>query len=229
MRTSRMLVLLGAAVLALTTARCQCGGKECPCSFLGYCELECNGSCAPYPFNTDTNCGDCGHACGNDKYCSNAICKPFISNLHCGTRAHACSQTESCDAGVCIACPDSLISCDEFSACNKNSSTDNENCGSCGNRCPILDLNVSAERTSCNAGVCAPCPLPKVNCVNVGVCVDPYTDPIYCGAHIENGACVFTNCIGGMSSCFRCNNGTCEAYCPPGQSCVDAGAYQVCN
>ena len=76
-RTCRALLLLLAFAFAALSG-CQCGvggsGLECPCNFLGVCTVECNGSCVEVPFNSTTNCGDCGHSCGLGQVCSSGSC-----------------------------------------------------------------------------------------------------------------------------------------------------------
>ena len=166
---------------------CNCGWSPspCPCSFLGLCYTECNGGCIEIStLDWDkNNCGDCGNVCPSDQVCQ---------------------------AGKCVRCSANETQCYGYCA---NLTSDFSNCGSCGNHCgcmpywdPTRGLYL-CEWLPCHDGVCEPCPPPRIWCKGRSGepdnCVDPSTDPYFCGAHSSDGGadCSATNCFISGQSC----------------------------
>jgi hypothetical protein len=223
-----------------------CGGCGVTCKnglvcSSGACAVGCAmgqmlcgvGSCS----NTQTdfdNCGSCGHQCSPGQVCSAGMC-----SMYCGSGTTACGgscvneQTDNNNCGGCnqpcgkgLVCSGGTcgVSCGLLSTCNTdagayctNLQTDNANCGNCGTACP------SGE--ACSGGNCQlTCQAGLVNCN--GTCVDPLTDPNFCGA---SGACGAGDSGTSGSVCpagQACGGGVCAISCPPGQvacngACVD--------
>ncbi len=99
-----------------------------------------------------TRCSAALDADSSEPYCTNTLTD--ISN--CGSCGHACGQREACSAGQCsTACQPSETLCaanatDAGSAYCANTLTDSANCGLCGNQC--------GQGTLCSNGQCInPC------------------------------------------------------------------------
>lgn len=122
-------------------------------------------------------------------------------------------------------------------------STDPLFCGAVGNCQGVNAGEVCAAGTTCVEGACAAeCPnAGEIKCGNT--CIDPNANNVYCGA--TAGCGMGGNGSPGVTcpSNQECNNGTCQALCPPGLiscgangSCVDprtdntyCGAYGACT
>ncbi len=108
----------------------------------------------------------------------------------------ACSSTPKPD---CIGPTPTVC----YGACT-NLRSDNQNCGVCGNACPAGN--------ACVAGSCVASCQPGTVACN-GMCVDPLTDPNYCGA---SGACRGTTAGAACPAGEVCSNGTCALSCQAG-------------
>jgi hypothetical protein len=144
-------------VCAMGTCTLSCGNE------FTLCGLTCSSL-----ISDSSNCGACGHACGNDEVCTGGVCV-----LSCGPLdAAGCGTT--C-AGV--TCPVGQIACGPDCLC-VDPMTDLQNCGHCGVFCggPV--------NIGCINGQCGPIPClgdPGEVACN-GTCINPITDPTYCGA-----------------------------------------------
>lgn len=150
-------LLIALVLLPLTLLGCK---KEltCPAG-----EAACAGACVPLASDA-TNCGACGHACGERAVCAagscecapgTAACGGACVDLrsdpsHCGACDTACGggtpacATPPAGATACVdACPAGLHACGE--ACVDRQS-DRFNCGGCGSAC--------APGQACRAGAC---------------------------------------------------------------------------
>jgi len=136
--------------LANATAVCMAGGCRVQACRAGYrdCDSVASNGCEQGVLSDSNNCGACGNACTNGRFCSGGTCNcpggfTFCTaanaclNLqsdsnNCGACGIVCSGGASCQMGVCR-CPTGQTRCD--STC-VNASNDRNNCGVCGNVCP---------------------------------------------------------------------------------------------
>ena len=107
MRTSRMLVLLGAALLALTTARCNCVDVGMPC-FIPE-ETDCSGEfllvCRLELGSADSNVwmkDECSYRCTSPNFCQRGYC-------HCAGTAKCCVECQPGITSGTKACGDRCI------------------------------------------------------------------------------------------------------------------------
>lgn len=199
----------------------QCGEDDTCCPGAGCRNLD-----------TDAlHCGACGVICGAGESCVDGACAcgstagGVATGKACSNGTSCCGDPESCVADT-LANPNPLCSCGGVTcqagqACCELTtpqgpvdtcviaSQDPLNCGACGNVC--------APGQACKSGTCTlNCPSDQLACD--GKCVDPQTDPGYCGA---------TTCTNG-SVCNAgqvCSSGVCASRCGInlycGGSCVD--------
>jgi endo-1,3(4)-beta-glucanase len=81
--------------------------------------------------------------------------------------------------------------------------TNGKQCGACGNYCDSTQV--------CVSGTCVlDCPTPQIGCN--GVCVDPQTDPAWCGA---TGTCSAASAGSVCTAEQVCSNGLCLRDCTP--------------
>jgi len=210
---SRCLVVALAAT-ALLSAGCSKTKPDCKGT-----AVACGDVCVD-PSSDNRNCGTCGNACEAGTACSDGFCAvmcaagrvncdgscidPQTDRSHCGAAGSctgaeaglACSEGQLCSAGACAqtcstgqtACPtaDPTYCADLIRDAN--------NCGACGTVCP--------SGTACSGGTCrSSCPAGEYACAER--CVDPQSDPVYCGAA--------ANCSGGHAcrASEACQHGVC--------------------
>ena len=120
--------------------------------------------------------------------------------------------------GKIVSCPATEVTC---GARCVNPATDPINCGAtagCGNGTGSAGVTCGPG-TACANGTCAvSCPAGEVDCG--GACIEPATDPNYCGA---SGSCTGAQAGTGCSSTQRCSNGQCCAsgFVNCGGTCID--------
>jgi len=181
--------------------------------------IACGDVCVD-PSSDNRNCGTCGNACEAGSACTNGVCAVScaVGQVNCGgtcinpntDRSH-CGATGTCtgqDAGAVCAADQicSLGTCAQscltgWNACPTSDPTycadlqhDPNDCGACGTTC--------AAGYSCSGGTCrSSCPAGEYACG--GRCIDPASDPVYCGAA--------ANCSGATACRANeaCTNGTC--------------------
>ena len=145
------------------------------------------GMCADLSVD-NTNCGACGHQCPSGQVCSE------------GGRAVTCATSQIDCGGLCI---DPL--------------RDNQYCGASG-ACGAADAGSPGTScgpgTVCNgAGVCAvTCAPQQVECN--GTCIDPSSNPVYCGA---------------TAGCGAGDTGSTGTMCGAGFACVSSVCLAVAN
>jgi hypothetical protein len=137
---------------------------------------------------------------------------------NCGGCGHVCGSGTICSSGQCTNCSPNLIC---GSAC-VDPKTDARNCGASG------DCTGANAGTDCGGGcecVNASCAVPtgRVFCAaSDSKCVDPNSDPGFCGA---SGDCTGASAGARCGSC-ACVNGSCQfpdagvVICP-GSGCID--------
>jgi hypothetical protein len=114
----------------------------------------CNGGCIDTGMDEE-NCGDCGVACGPDRYCEAGVCLCTLGEdcagfcadtmndpYNCGVCNFDCRPGEICDAGACRCAPGTIDCGDECADLDR----DVRNCGSCD--------NASAVCYYCDTGTC---------------------------------------------------------------------------
>ncbi|KYF61092.1 hypothetical protein BE11_27805, partial [Sorangium cellulosum] len=160
------------------------------CNGAGACELSCQRglvACDGTCIDPDTDRDHCG-ATGD--------CRGSAAGV-------ACQAGEICDgAGQCeLSCQSGLVACGGTCV---DPDTDRDHCGATGD-CRGSDAGAACGAGEiCSEGACeASCALPLVACG--GACVDPLTDPTYCGATGD------------------CAGASAGATCGAGEACV-AGA-----
>ncbi len=203
--------------------------------------VVCGGTCAELK-SDNLNCGACGTACEAGKVCSNGACAvtcaagqvncgrscidPGTDRGHCGASAAcsgaaagvACGSGEVCSAGACVSsCLAGQVLCGGTCV---DPMADRSFCGASSDCVGANDGVVCASGQVCSAGACAlSCQPGLVNCG--GKCVDPKTDPNYCGA--TSAACTGGTACGPSAGCYQ---GRCEPLCAAGQvmcngNCID--------
>ncbi len=168
-----------------------CSNGACRVSCPGS-QINCGGTCVD-PLTSRSNCGASG-LCGNGG----------------GSAGAACVNGSACGNGTCqVSCPGAQINCGGMCV---DPLTSRSNCGAsglCGNGGGSAGA-VCEPGNVCGNGTCqVSCPSTQLTCG--GVCVDPLTSPVNCGA---TGACG----NGGGSAGAACTAGT---FCSVG-NCVPA-------
>ena len=186
--------------------------RACGLGFLVLAYVTAVGACA-----SGTSSGECAaplEICGQDCVDSQT------DERHCGGCSISCAAGEICAAGVCqLTCQAGLVICDGSCV---DPQTDPNHCGAYGDCTGAAAGNVCESTESCIAGVCMlGCSPGDIICD--GDCVDPQTDPGYCGA---SGDCTGATAGDVCESNESCVAGVCELGCPPGEidcggSCVD--------
>lgn len=212
-----------------------CGNGQCTIA----CptgQTQCSGACVDLNKDFD-NCGSCAHACSAGQVCDQGSCKLYCGppntacngvcvntgqdGANCGACGTQCPAGQLCSGGQCAVSCGLLTTCQgDAGAYCVNTQSDQANCGSCGNAC--------GQGKVCSNGSCAvSCQPGQVNCG--GSCIDPATNPQFCGA---SGACGAggngspgTVCGAGQF----CAAGSCATSCPPGEVlcgglCIDPKA-----
>ena len=154
---------------------------------------ECTGLCVNLDTDRD-HCGACEAACEQGQVCSEGTCSiscqvglsecagtcvnTQTDNQHCGDCGVVCEAGTVCVEGSCsLSCQQGLTNCE--GAC-VDTTSDNRHCGTCNHECEAGQV--------CSNGTCVlTCASGTVDC---GTCVDPLTNPDYCGA---SGDCQGTN------------------------------------
>lgn len=142
-----------------------------------------------------------GEEClGSSIRCGGTCVEPKNDNLNCGLCGTVCVAGKVCSAGACVetcaagttTCPGSGI---PYCA---DTTRDSNNCGECGRVCEA--------GTSCSGGACVTsCPAGEYACD--GSCVDPDSDPDYCGAASD---CRGGTACGALQACYQ---GACADVC----------------
>jgi hypothetical protein len=175
--------------------------------------------------------GECQLICPASQIACGATCvDPDTDNQHCGAHSDcfgsnagtACGAGQVCDGtGACnLSCQSGLVSCG--GRCT-DPNTDDQHCGASGD-CTGANAGAAcpAGQVCDGSGHCAlSCQAGLVACG--GTCVDPQTNPDYCGA---SGDCAQANAGSRCASDQRCSGGQCAVRCPNGQvycgtQCID--------
>ena len=205
--------------------------------------VNCSRAVLVDPQTDHTHCGAsstctgafAGTACGSAQVCTAGVCATVACSAgltqcgsecidaqtdrdHCGasgtctgTSAGAvCGSGEICSAGSCqLSCQSGLVNCGGTCV---NPQTDRAFCGASGTCTGASAGATCGAGQVCNAGACqASCQANLVNCG--GSCVDPQTNPTYCGA---TGTCTGASAGAVCGSGQICSGGTCQVSCPPG-------------
>jgi hypothetical protein len=210
------------------TDNTNCGscGKVCPAG-----QVCTSGNCVVTCQPTQVNCGgNCIDPTTNNQYCG--------ATLECGqdggsgTPGQQCAQGQQCVNGVCtINCPPGQVACG--SACI-DPTTNNQYCGATPG-CGVGDAGTAGLTcplgTVCSSSSCASkCAQGYVLCNVLGVptCINPLTDPTFCGAQLDcTGPNAGQICNAGDSGTnLVCAAGKCSSNCPTGQ--IICGTPGVC-
>ena len=186
--------------------------------------------------------GKCGVTCvAGQIVCGGRCVDPSSDNSYCGAMGDcsgtnagkSCTSGQVCSDGKCgVTCVAGQIICDGRCV---DPISDNAYCGANGKCNATSGANFKgakcAEGTKCTEGVC------KISCVSGqiacdGECIDPNTNPYYCGAK-ENcqGSNRGTDCTKSSTNKL-CAAGKCSSSCPSGQTqcagfCINIGATNV--
>ncbi|HBQ12264.1 MAG TPA: hypothetical protein DEF51_14305, partial [Myxococcales bacterium] len=179
--------------------------------------------------------GSCATSCPAGQVdCGGRCVDPSTDPVYCGATGTCmgaeagatCMSGQVCAGGACAtSCPAGQVNCGGRCV---DPSTDPIRCGASGT-CTGPDAGVTCMSGQvCAAGSCETrCPSGQVDCG--GRCVDPSTDPIFCGA---SGDCAGPNMGAVCASGEACSAGVCELRCPGGQiicggRCVDPTSDRV--
>jgi hypothetical protein len=206
-------------------------------------QIMCGGTCID-PSTSNAYCGATAGctgaiACAPGTVCTGSVCKTSCNpgQIVCGgtcvdpgTNLTFCGATSDCTAASAgIHCPSGDVCTDgvcqvtcnpSFVDCNGTCIDPGSNTTYCGASADCATPNEGITCLAgyvCSSGICAlRCQAGLVNCN--GVCVNPLTDPDYCGA---NSTCA--NCLVGQCSCMAgdvCTGGgeggaasTCQVSC----------------
>lgn len=176
---------------------------------------------------TDSNhCGATDNKCTYPQTCQNGACTcPHDQPDVCGSVClnFDVVNVESCDNGTIKKCKDGYADVDINinNGCEVNLNTDNYHCGKENNKC--------TNGRTCQNKVCK-CPTDYAYCDDK--CVDPKTDPKYCG---KNTSCEsLTDCTSNSVDKL-CISGACASSCPTdqpnvcGSFCLNFGAVNIKN
>ncbi|MEQ8461446.1 MAG: hypothetical protein RIB77_44605 [Sandaracinaceae bacterium] len=224
----------GACATSCPSGQIACGGRCVdPNTDRAYCgaSMDCGGANAGVTCGAGEVCaaGICDTSCPAGQIaCGGRCVDPNTDRVFCGASmdcagANAgamCSAGEVCAAGTCAtSCPSGQVDC--AGRC-VDPSTDPTYCGASADCAGMNAGDTCTAGEVCAAGVCsASCPSGQVACG--GRCVDPSTDPVYCGASAD---CAGMNAGDTCASGEVCGMGTCTVSCPSGQlacggRCVD--------
>jgi hypothetical protein len=138
--------------------------------------------------------------------CSGSCVDPTTSDMFCGatgscTGYSSCSPDQHCAGGQCV-CNAGLVLCGGTCI---DPTTDNTHCGASGTCSGASQGKVCSPPQVCSGGSCVlKCAAGLMACGTV--CVDPLSDPNYCGAT----TCSKNPCSSGQV----CYAGMCQASCP---------------
>ena len=151
---------------------------------------------------------DAGCPAGTTR-CDGLCTDTDTDSRHCGTCDNECGAGQTCDgAGSCVlSCPPDLLACGGTCV---DPDTDRMYCGASGDCVGGNAGEACADGFVCDgAGACTlSCQAGLLECG--GTCVDPASNPDYCGA---------TDCAGGSAG---------EA-CADDEACVDSACVSVCT
>lgn len=178
-------------------------------------------------FMTDSNhCSATNNKCTYPQTCQNGACTcPHDQPDVCGSVClnFDVVNVESCDNGTIKKCKDGYADVDKNinNGCEVNLNTDNDHCGKENNKC--------TNGRTCQNKVCK-CPTDYAYCDDK--CVDPKTDPKYCG---KSTSCEsLTDCTSNSVNKL-CISGACASSCPTdqpnvcGSFCLNFGAVNIKN
>jgi hypothetical protein len=230
-----------------------CGGKCVdPQTDRGYCGAsgDCD-SINPAPGTAGTACvpgqvcsaGSCNTSClGTQVLCGGRCVDPQTDRGYCGasgdcdsinpapgTAGASCPSGQVCSSAVCTtSCPDGQVNCggtcidptSDRIHCNATTGCGTSGVGSAGTDCSLTG------QVCTNSACVVSCPIGQVNCG--GTCINPNTDPSFCGATGLCGAggngSPGANCASTVGAGAVCSSATCG--CPSGQvscagTCID--------
>jgi hypothetical protein len=176
--------------------------------------LDSTGAGDPGGNGGPTGCPSPFERCGGD------CVDPRTDEDHCGACGEACDPGEVCVDGTCeVTCGSGLVGCG--GSCIDPLS-DPDHCGASGS-CKGADAGAACEQDeACVDGACSSsCPGTQVRCGQS--CIDPLTDPDFCGA---SGDCAGPNagvaCGPATSACPGavgeiCQGGQCAPGCTTGE------------
>jgi hypothetical protein len=255
------LVILSACNVSDDAANVAVAGDDCPEG-----QTLCSGACFDLDTSTEA-CGACGVSCEAGQICAAGACQtvcaagyvacgdtcvnPLNNPSFCGVSdpcdpadtSFACAEGEVCSNGSCaLVCADDTLLCDGQCV---DPEVDRTFCGAEGN-CSGGNVGATCLDTEvCDDGTCVnTCPAGSVGCD--GGCIDPTTNPRFCGA---SGTCTGDEAGVMCAPGERCEGGQCQAdcgdlllcdgtcvdpttnprYCGAVDTCVDAQAGEVCN
>ena len=196
---------------------------------------NCDGVCVD--LQTDrTRCGDCTNECGEGEKCGagecvltcqsgltdcGGTCRDLMADPeHCGDCNGFCDPGELCSEGECVlSCQKGLVNCDGTCV---DPTTDLQWCGAAADCADTSAGETCAEGHVCAAGQCVlSCQDGQLDCD--GTCIDPLSDPVYCGATGNcKGIDVGETCADG----HVCAAGMCVLSCQEGLlgcsgTCID--------
>lgn len=198
-----------------------CDDPDEPCQMIaeGFCPSDYS-VCA----KDSQNVSYCHESCETGFAFCNHKCWPTNSSDFCGARGEcnsddinspdwhgfACSSFQKCDGNTCIGgCPEGMH--EESGLCKTDN---NQNCGANHIQCQANQI--------CAQGEC----IKSEQCKNVicnGSCIDPMTNPEYCGANDACSKDSYTACQSGQT----CVKGKCQ--CDTGYQLVNDKCEQICN
>jgi hypothetical protein len=214
-------ILSGGLILALGFGLLGGCGDDggCPMS-----QQTCSGRCVTLDSDR-LNCGACGEVCASGEVCTAGACvlscpggqeacdglcvDPLRDRNHCGGCNLACDPGKVCDgAGGCaVSCQAGLLACEGICV---DPVTDRTFCGATGDCTGQAAGMACTEGEVCAGGVCTTlCPAPQLLCD--GLCVDPATDRLHCGA---SGDCQDASAGTACGSGTVCSDGICALSCP---------------
>jgi hypothetical protein len=186
------------------------------------------------------NMGGCTTSCGTFLNCNGSCIDPNTNPKFCGATApcqgasagQQCQAGQACNNGSCIlVCQAGLVNCGGFCI---DPNTNPNNCGASGFcQGPTVGTKCLSGQ-KCQGGVCTlTCQQGLVECPTAGgpKCIDPTSDPTFCGATPgcgqadAGGGEAGTTCMGGQV----CLSSVCGISCPQvptpeiicAQTCVD--------
>ncbi len=149
--------------------------------------------------------------------CGGTCAELKSDNLNCGGCGTVCAAGKVCSSGACaVTCAAGEVNCGGSCV---DPLTDRIHCGATATCSGAAAGTACGDGEVCSAGGCGlTCQAGLLDCN--GKCVDPQTDPNYCGA---NSACAGGSACGPSASCYA---GLCEPLCAAGQvmcngSCID--------
>jgi hypothetical protein len=189
-------------------------------------------------------CGACGTTCADGEVCSEGVCTlvcaaglvecggacidPLTDRGFCGASQNCegpaagsvCDDTEVCSGGTCQTnCTGGTLLCDGRCA---DPDYDPDYCGATADCAGENAGEVCATNEVCDQGACRSECGPD-NLVCGSSCIDPMTNPNFCGASDD---CTDGNAGEVCAAGSACVDGTCQPNCPEGQiicngQCVD--------